>query len=212
MKLLDILIQETINGQFIWPKGADEVRQYPKDFAGRTAFIKNGGGLVKEMILPIADDASLFNKVSFLKYEQSLTMVKLGIPSIGASVQWNTGNEWITVTVLGVNGNEVWVKPEDGSESFVVNDDDFKPLPDERDLAVQQMFYDLPENMRPGKDVREAIYDAGYRKVKPLPDENQTIKQIADMIGKGSTALEDDDYIYRSIISGLINTPCRCDS
>lgn len=135
-----------------------------------------------------------------------------GLPTVGTVCQWNNGNEWTTVNVLGINGNEVWVKPEDGSESFVVNDDDFKLLPDERDLAVQQMFYDLPENIRPGKDVREAIYDAGYRKVKPLPDENQTIKQIADMIGKGSTALEDADYIYRSIISGLINTPCRCDS
>lgn len=165
MKLLDILIQETINGQFIWPKGADEVRQYPKDFAGRTAFIKNGGGLVKEMILPIADDASLFNKVSFLKYEQSLTMVKLGIPSIGASVQWNTGNEWTTVNVLGVNGNEVWVKPEDGSESFVVDDDDFKPLPDERESVVKQMLGSVTNyNMTAVIHACRELYDAGYRK------------------------------------------------
>lgn len=165
MKLLDILIQETINGQFIWPKGADEVRQYPKDFAGRTAFIKNGGGLVKEMILPIADDASLFNKVSFLKYEQSLTMVKLGIPSIGASVQWNTGNEWITVTVLGVNGNEVWVKPEDGSESFVVDDDDFKPLSDERETVINEMLGSVTNyNMTAVIHACRELYDAGYRK------------------------------------------------
>lgn len=165
MKLLDILIQETINGQFIWPKGADEVRQYPKDFAGRTAFIKNGGGLVKEMILPIADDASLFNKVSFLKYEQSLTMVKLGIPSIGASVQWNNGTEWTTVNILGVNGNEVWVKPEDGSESFVVNDDDFKPLPDERETVVNEMLESVTNyNMTAVIHTCRELYDAGYRK------------------------------------------------
>lgn len=170
MRLLDILIQETINGQFIWPKGADEVRQYPKDFAGRTAFIKNGGGLVKEMILPIADDASLFNKVSFLKYEQSLTMVKLGTPSIGASIQWNTGNEWITVTVIGINGNEVWVKPEDGSESFVVNDDDFKPLPNEREIVIKEMLGSVTNyNMTAVIHACRELYDAGYRNYSAAP-------------------------------------------
>lgn len=145
MKLLDILIQETITGDFVWPKGADEARQYPKEFTGKTAFIKEGGCLVKELILPIADDASLFNKVTFVEYKQSLIIgEKLmkqvwdgkGLPPIGIVCQWNDGTGWTTVNVLGVNGNEVWVKPEDGSESFVVNDDDFKLLPDERDLAV----------------------------------------------------------------------------
>ena len=92
-----------------------------------------------------------------------------GLPPVGIVCQWNDGTGWATVNVLGVNGSEVWVKPEDGSESYVVNDDDFKPLPDDREKAVEQMFYDLPEDMRPGKDVREAIYDAGYRKFEAAP-------------------------------------------
>lgn len=93
-----------------------------------------------------------------------------GLPPVGTVCQWDNGNsDWSTVTVLGINGDDVWVKPDDGSQSFVVSDNEFRPLPDERDLAVEQMFYDLPEDMRPGKDVREAIYDAGYRKYSAKP-------------------------------------------
>lgn len=95
-----------------------------------------------------------------------------GLPPVGTVCQWlaSGDHDWINVTVLGHDGEDTWLKPDDGTQSFIVScAEDFRLLPTERDLAVQQMFYDLPENMRPCKDVREAIYDAGYRKVVAAP-------------------------------------------
>lgn len=90
-----------------------------------------------------------------------------GLPTVGTVCQWNNGNEWTTVNVLGVNGSEVWVKPEDGSESFVVNDDDFKPLPDERETAI----HEIASMIGRGTFFEDAarIYDAGYRKIEAAP-------------------------------------------
>lgn len=88
-----------------------------------------------------------------------------GLPTVGTVCQWNNGNEWTTVNVLGVNGNEVWVKPEDGSESFVVNDDDFKPLPDERETVINEMLGSVTNyNMTAVIHACRELYDAGYRK------------------------------------------------
>lgn len=93
-----------------------------------------------------------------------------GLPSVGIVCQWNNGNEWTTVNVLGVNGNELWVKPEDGSESFVVNDDDFKPLPDERETVVKEMLGSVTNyNMTAVIHTCRELYDAGYRKHSAAP-------------------------------------------
>lgn len=90
-----------------------------------------------------------------------------GLPTVGTVCQWNNGTEWTTVNVLGINGSEVWVKPEDGSESFVVNDDDFKPLPDERETAI----HEIASMIGRGTFFEDAarIYDAGYRKFEAAP-------------------------------------------
>lgn len=87
-----------------------------------------------------------------------------GLPTVGIVCQWNDGTGWATVNVLGVNGNEVWVKPEDGSESFVVNDDDFKPLPDERETAIYEITQIIDHNGVDPLNSAKQIYDAGYRK------------------------------------------------
>lgn len=87
-----------------------------------------------------------------------------GLPPVGIVCQWNDGTGWATVNVLGVNGNEVWVKPEDGSESFVVNDDDFKPLPDERETAIYEITQIIDHNGVDPLNSAKQIYDAGYRK------------------------------------------------
>lgn len=93
-----------------------------------------------------------------------------GVPPVGTVCQWNNGNEWTTVNVLGVNGNEVWVKPEDGSESFVVDDDDFKPLPDERETVIKEMLGSVTNyNMTAVIHACRELYDAGYRKYSAAP-------------------------------------------
>lgn len=90
-----------------------------------------------------------------------------GLPTVGTVCQWNNGTGWTTVNVLGVNGSEVWVKPEDGSESFVVNDDDFKPLPDERETAI----HEIASMIGRGTFFEDAarIYNAGYRNYSAAP-------------------------------------------
>lgn len=92
-----------------------------------------------------------------------------GLPTVGTVFQWNNGNEWTTVNVLGVNGSEVWVKPEDGSESFVVNDDDFKPLPDERGTAIHEITQIIDHNGVDPLNSAKQIYNAGYRKYSAAP-------------------------------------------
>ena len=93
-----------------------------------------------------------------------------GLPTVGTVCQWNNGTEWTTVNVLGVNGSEVWVKPEDGSESFVVNDDDFKPLPDEREIVIKEMLGSVTNyNMTAVIHACRELYDAGYRNYSAAP-------------------------------------------
>lgn len=72
MKLFDILINETLCNGFVWPNGACVCRQYSPEFNGKTAFTRHDGTLVREIMLPIADDASLFNSVTHLDYQKSI--------------------------------------------------------------------------------------------------------------------------------------------
>lgn len=94
-----------------------------------------------------------------------------GLPPVGTVCQWDNGNsDWSTVTVLGINGDDVWVKPDNGSQSFVVSDNDFRPLPDERDLAISDMRKCLTNyNKTDVIHACEQLYDAGYRKVSAAP-------------------------------------------
>lgn len=92
-----------------------------------------------------------------------------GLPPVGTVCLWNDGTGWATVNVLGVNGSEVWVKPEDGSESFVVNDDDFKPLPNERETAIHEITQIIDHNGVDPLNSAKQIYDAGYRKFEAAP-------------------------------------------
>lgn len=96
-----------------------------------------------------------------------------GLPPVGTECEWlaSGDHDWVKVTVLGHNGDDTWLKPDDGTQSFVVgNAENFRPIQTERTRSVEQMFYDLPEGKRPGIDIREAIYDAGYRKTPDLVD------------------------------------------
>lgn len=89
-----------------------------------------------------------------------------GLPPVGTVCQWDNGeNDWCDVKVMGVDGDEVWVKPLDGSQSFVVCDGDFKPLADERDLAISKLMQDSGLRRRDGSlEVAQRLYDAGWRK------------------------------------------------
>lgn len=92
-----------------------------------------------------------------------------GLPPVGITCLWNDGTVWTIVNVLGVNGSEVWVKPEGGFESFVVNDDDFKPLPDKRETAIHEITQIIDHNGVDPLNSAKQIYDAGYRKFEAAP-------------------------------------------
>lgn len=89
-----------------------------------------------------------------------------GLPPVGTVCQWDNGeNDWCNVKVMGISDGELWVKPLDGSQSFVVCDGDFRPLPDERDLAIKEMLKSVTNyNKTDVIHACEQLYDAGYRK------------------------------------------------
>ena len=94
-----------------------------------------------------------------------------GLPPVGTVCQWDNGeNDWCNVKVMGISDGELWVKPLDGSQSFVVCDGDFRPLPDERDLAVKEMRKCLTNyNKTDVIHACEQLYDTGYRKYSAKP-------------------------------------------
>lgn len=89
-----------------------------------------------------------------------------GLPPVGTICQWDNGNsDWCNVKVMGISDGELWVKPLDGSQSFVVCDGDFRLLPDERDLAIKEMLKSVTNyNNTSVIHACEQLYDAGWRK------------------------------------------------
>lgn len=70
----------------------------------------------------------------------------VGLPPVGVECEWlaSGDHEWIAVTVLCYDGEDAWLKPSDGSQSFVVwNVDNFRPLRTEaskkRQVAAQAL-------------------------------------------------------------------------
>lgn len=92
------------------------------------------------------------------------------LPPVGTVCQWDNGNhDWITVVVLGITGDELWVKPKDGSQSFVVCDADFRPLPDERSKAIDEILQIIDHNGVDPLNSAKQIYDAGCRNYSAKP-------------------------------------------
>lgn len=75
-----------------------------------------------------------------------------GLPPVGVECEWlaSGDHEWIAVTVLCYDGEDAWLKPSDGSQSFVVwNIDNFRQLRTEaerkRDAAIEAIDWFMPE-------------------------------------------------------------------
>lgn len=63
-----------------------------------------------------------------------------GLPPVGVECEWLAGadHDWVAVTVLAYDGNEAWLKPSGGSQSFVVgNIAGFRPLRTEAEKAME---------------------------------------------------------------------------
>lgn len=96
-----------------------------------------------------------------------------GLPPVGTICEWlaSGDHDWVKVTVLGHNGDDTWLKPDDGTQSFVVgNAENFRPLPNEREKAIQEMRNSVTNyNNTSVIHAIEQIYDAGYRKYAAQP-------------------------------------------
>lgn len=69
-----------------------------------------------------------------------------GLPPVGVECEWlaSADHDWVAVTVLAYDGNDAWLKPSDGSQSFVVgNVAGFRPIRTEaerkREAAAKEM-------------------------------------------------------------------------
>ncbi|HFW5086695.1 TPA: hypothetical protein ACIBVD_001734 [Salmonella enterica subsp. enterica serovar Javiana] len=93
-----------------------------------------------------------------------------GLPPVGAICEWlaSGDHDWVKVTVLGHNGDDTWLKPDDGTQSFVVgNAENFRPVQNEREKAIDEIASMIGRGTF--FEDAERIYDAGYRKLSAKP-------------------------------------------
>ncbi len=88
-----------------------------------------------------------------------------GLPPVGVECEWlaSGDHEWIAVTVLCYDGEDAWLKPSDGSQSFVVgNVDNFRPLRAEAEKLRESAINDIAILIGRGTFFQDAerIYDA----------------------------------------------------
>lgn len=88
-----------------------------------------------------------------------------GLPPVGVECEWlaSGDHEWIAVTVLCYDGEDAWLKPSDGSQSFVVgNVDNFRPLRAEAEKLRESAINDIALLIGRGTFFQDAerIYDA----------------------------------------------------
>lgn len=69
-----------------------------------------------------------------------------GFPPVGVECEWlaSVDHDWVAVTVLAYDGNDAWLKPSDGSQSFVVgNVAGFRPIRTEAERARDKLAASL---------------------------------------------------------------------
>ena len=95
-----------------------------------------------------------------------------GLPPVGTVCEWlaSVDHDWVKVTVLGHHGDDTWLKPDDGTQSFIVgNAENFRPIPNEREKAIDEILQIIDHNGVDPVNSANQIYDAGYRKVSAMP-------------------------------------------
>lgn len=101
-----------------------------------------------------------------------------GLPPVGTVCQWlaSGDHDWINVTVLGHDGEDTWLKPDDGTQSFVVScAEDFRPLPDERSKVIDDLVYVFvnhygnPKGAESYINLATAMYNTGWRNHSAMP-------------------------------------------
>lgn len=95
-----------------------------------------------------------------------------GLPPVGTVCEWlaSVDHDWVKVMVLGHHGDDTWLKPDDGTQSFIVgNAENFRPIPNEREKAIDEILQIIDHNGADPLNSAKQIYDAGYRKLSAMP-------------------------------------------
>ncbi|MCZ9287065.1 hypothetical protein OM258_18090 [Escherichia albertii] len=101
-----------------------------------------------------------------------------GLPPVGTVCEWlaSVDHDWVKVTVLGRHGDDIWLKPDDGTQSFIVGDaENFRPIPNEREKAIDDLVYVLISHYGDSKGsesyikLASAMYNAGWRNYNEQP-------------------------------------------
>lgn len=72
-----------------------------------------------------------------------------GLPPVGTVCEWlaSVDHDWVKVTVLGHHGDDIWLKPDDGTQSFIVgNAENFRPIPKEREKDIDEILQIINHN------------------------------------------------------------------
>ena len=89
-----------------------------------------------------------------------------GLPPVGVECEWlaSADHDWVAVTVLAYDGNDAWLKPSDGSQSFVVgNVAGFRPLRTEAEKARDEAVVEMCLRLGIDRIKAEKFYDIAYK-------------------------------------------------
>lgn len=182
MKLIELLVQETLNGNFKWPEGIKYLEQYTD------GSLFSGNSYESYYRYDRVDDFGK-DEVTREQYEAALAASKPewdgeGPPPVGCECEWQDKNTKLWIPVVIAYSSE-WVtvvrelkplKVGDAVECCINNFGEeerlhFRPIRSEaykkRDEAIEEintLVGDI-EKYPTWRDAIAAIYDAGYRKV-----------------------------------------------
>ena len=101
-----------------------------------------------------------------------------GLPPVGALCRYRAFSDmpWVECEVLGLQGDDAWLKRTKDGRTFVMGNPELFPIPSPEDVAREKerseqcdkIFGILSSVERTGNrsDMAEALYDAGYRKME----------------------------------------------
>lgn len=101
-----------------------------------------------------------------------------GLPPVGALCRYRAFSDmpWVECEVLGLQGDDAWLKRTKDGRTFVMGNPELFPIPSPEDVAREKerseqcdkIFGILSSVERTGNrsDMAEALYDVGYRKME----------------------------------------------
>lgn len=173
MKLIDLLVRETLSGHFKWPEKANKMHQdydgeLCPDFGYRNLYIKDVAENHRERGVSGCELGDEFF-VTREQYEAALAAAQQpvwngdGLPPVGCKVERSLcGDRWSKCEIIFISNETVVVKFKRGEVAYRVNEVKFRPIRSEadkkRDAAIGAIDLELLLVRNPSKTA-EAIYE-----------------------------------------------------